>query len=146
MRSRAVEMNHWAAAGNERFDGIVRPLMDQFTMIDDGASVASGITAMAAFGHTPGHMMYMIESDGSQLILGADFANPFVWSLGHPDWEVLFDMDKEAAAATRRRVLDMMATDGIPFSSYHMPWPAFGYVARDGDGFRYVPHSYQLTL
>ncbi|MEO0864492.1 MAG: MBL fold metallo-hydrolase [Pseudomonadota bacterium] len=142
----ATEMNHWAAAESERFDGKVRPLMDQFTMIDDGASIASGVTAMAAFGHTPGHMMYMLESDGAQLVLGADFANHFVWSLGHPDWEVRFDMDKEAAAATRRRMLDMMATDGVPFSSYHMPWPAFGYVARDGDAYRYVPHSYQLSM
>ena len=40
----------------------------------------------------------------------------------------------------------MMATDAVPFSSYHMPWPAFGYVERNGDGYRYVPHSYQLTL
>jgi len=59
---------------------------------------------------------------------------------------VRFDMDKEAAAATRRRLLDMLATDKVPFSSYHMPWPAFGYVETAGDGFRYVPHSYQLTL
>lgn len=142
----AAEMNHWAASGNERFDGIVKPLMEAFTMLDDGASVASGVTAMAAFGHTPGHMVYMVESDGAQLMLGADFANHFVWSLGYPDWEVRFDMDKEAAAATRRRLLDMLATDKVPFSSYHMPWPAFGYVETAGDGFRYVPHSYQLTL
>ncbi len=142
----AAEMNHWAGAENERFDGIIRPNMERFTMIDGGASVASGITAMPAFGHTPGHMAYMLESDGAQLLLAADFANHFVWSLGHPDWEVLFDMDKAAAAATRKTMLDMMATDGIPFSSYHMPWPAFGYVERDGDAYRYAPHTYQLTL
>ncbi|WP_415919648.1 MBL fold metallo-hydrolase [Tateyamaria sp. SN6-1] len=142
----AVEMNHWAGAENERFDGIVKPLMDQFTMVDDGASIASGVTSMAAFGHTPGHMVYMLESDGAQLLLGADFANHFVWSLGYPDWEVRFDMDKAAAAATRKTLLDMMATDGVPFSSYHMPWPAFGYVERAGEGYRYTPHSYQLTL
>ncbi|MEL6563470.1 MAG: MBL fold metallo-hydrolase [Pseudomonadota bacterium] len=142
----AVEMNHWAAAENERFDTIVKPLMDAFTMLDDGASVASGVTGMAAFGHTPGHMVYMLESDGAQLMLGADFANHYVWSLGYPDWEVRFDMDKAAAAATRKRLLDMMSVDGVPFSSYHMPWPAFGFVEKAGDGYRYVPHSYQLTL
>ena len=142
----AVEMNHWAAAENERFDGIVKPLMDKFTMIDDGASIASGVTSMAACGHTPEHVVYMLESDGAQLLLGADFANHFVWSLGYPDWEVRFDMDKAAAAATRKTLLDMLATDGLPFSSYHMPWPAFGYVERAGQGYRYAPHSYQLAL
>ena len=79
------------------------------------------------------------------MLLGADFANHYVFSLAHPDWEVRFDKDKSAAAATRRKVLDMLATDKIPFSSYHMPFPAFGYVEGHGDGYTYVPHSYQLT-
>ena len=141
-----VEFDAWSKAGNENFDANVKPLAEQMTFIGDGGSVASGITGMAAFGHTPGHMVYMIESGGKQLMLGADFANHFVWSLGYPDWEVKFDMDKEAAAATRRKLLDMMAADGLPFSSYHMPWPAFGYVEKAGDGYKYVPHTYQLLM
>ena len=140
------EFDAWSKAGNENFDAKVKPLAEQMTFLGDGGSVASGITAMAAFGHTPGHMAYMIESDGKQLVLGADFANHYVWSLAHPDWEVKFDMDKAAAAATRRRMLDMMAADGTPFVGYHMPWPAFGYVETNGDGYAYVPHSYQLLL
>ncbi len=141
-----VEYDSWSAAGNEGFDTKVKPLAEQMTFLDDGGSVASGITAMAAFGHTPGHMAYMIESDDKQLVLGADFANHYVWSLAHPDWEVKFDQDKEAAAATRRRILDMLAADGIPFVGYHMPWPAIGYVEKAGENFAYVPHSYQLLL
>jgi glyoxylase-like metal-dependent hydrolase (beta-lactamase superfamily II) len=142
----SAEFDAWGKAENEGFEGKVRPLADQMTFLDDGGSVTSGITAMAAFGHTPGHMAYMIESDGKQLVLGADFANHYVWSLGYPDWEVKFDMDKAAAAATRRKMLDMMAADKIPFVGYHMPWPAFGYVETRDSGFRYVPHSYQLML
>ncbi|NNE54280.1 MAG: MBL fold metallo-hydrolase [Sulfitobacter sp.] len=141
-----TEFDHWSSAGNDSFDSKVRPLAEQMTFLGNGGSVASGITAMAAFGHTPGHMAYMIESDGKQLVLGADFANHYVWSLAHPDWEVKFDMDKEAAAATRRRMLDMMAADATPFVGYHMPWPAIGYVEKSGDGYAYVPHSYQLLL
>lgn len=142
----SVEFNAWDMSGNETFEAKVRPLADQITMIDDGASIASGITAMAAFGHTPGHMAYVLESDGRSLVLGADFANHYVWSLAHPDWEVKFDRDKEAAAATRRKMLDMLSADKIPFVGYHMPWPAVGYVAKHGDGYHYVPASYQLML
>lgn len=141
-----VEFDAWAAMDNEGFNTKVKPLADQMTFLDDGGSVASGITAMAAFGHTPGHMAYMIESEDKQLLLGADFANHYVWSLAHPDWEVKFDQDKATAAATRRRLLDMLATDGVPFVGYHMPWPALGYVETRDDGFAYVPHSYQLLL
>ncbi len=141
-----AEFDAWAAQNNDTFEAKVRPLADRFTFVEDGASVASGITAMAAFGHTPGHMMYMLESDGAQMLLGADFANHYVWSLAHPDWEVRFDMDKAAAAATRKTVLDMLSADKIPFSSYHMPFPAFGYVDTHGDGYHYVPHTYQLLM
>ena len=55
-------------------------------------------------------------------------------------------MDKEAAATTRKRLLDMMATDRTAFIGYHMPWPGIGYIARNGDGYRYEAHSYQLML
>jgi len=142
----AAEHNHWSAAGNEGFDANVAPLNDRMTFLDDGGSVTSGITAMAAFGHTPGHMTYMLESGGRQLLIAADFANHYVWSLGYPDWEVRFDMDKAAAAATRRRILGMLAADKVPFIGYHMPFPGMGFVETRGDGFRYVPASYQMML
>jgi glyoxylase-like metal-dependent hydrolase (beta-lactamase superfamily II) len=142
----SVEHNHWMAAANEGFDKNVRPLNDQITFLEDGGAVTSGITAMDAAGHTPGHMGYMLESDGAQLMLVADLANHYVWSLAHPDWEVKFDMDKTAAAATRRRVLGMLAADRVPFIGYHMPFPALGYVDTRGDGFQYVPASYQMMM
>ncbi|WP_299737816.1 MBL fold metallo-hydrolase [uncultured Roseobacter sp.] len=141
-----AEFDAWATADNDNFKAKIEPFADQFTFLEDGGDVASGLTAMAAFGHTPGHMTYMVEDGGTQLVIGADFANHYVWSLAHPDWEVKFDMDKAAAAATRRRILDMMATDKTAFIGYHMPWPGIGYVEKRGDGFAYAPHSYQLML
>ena len=142
----AIEYDHWAGQANEQFDGLVRPLADRMTMLDDGASVAAGITAMAAFGHTPGHFAYRLESGGQQLVLIADTANHYVWSLAYPDWEVSFDADKAAAAATRKTLLGMLAADKIPFVGYHMPFPGLGFVETRGDGFRYVPASYQMML
>ncbi len=141
-----VEFDHWAGAGNDTFEAKVRPFADQFTFIGDGDSVVSGLTAVAAFGHTPGHMGYMIESGGEQVMLIADAANHYVWSVGYPDWEVRFDMDKEAAAATRRRLLGMIAADRIPMIGYHMPFPGMGYLETRDSGFRYVPTTYQTLL
>lgn len=142
----ATEFDAWAAMDNQTFETRMRPLAARTAMIGDGASIASGITAMAAPGHTPGHTAYMIESAGKQLLLAADFANHYVWSLAHPDWEVKFDMDKAQAVTTRKRLLAMMASERIPFVGYHMPWPGIGYVEEAGDGYRYQPMSYQLML
>lgn len=142
----STEHNFWAGAANEGFDANVKPLNDKMTFLEPGGSVASGITAMAAFGHSPGHMIYMLENNGAQLAITADTANHYVWSLGYPDWEVSFDADKAAAAATRRNVFGMLAADKLPFIGYHMPFPAMGYVEAQGSGFRYVPASYQMML
>jgi glyoxylase-like metal-dependent hydrolase (beta-lactamase superfamily II) len=141
-----AEFDHWAAAGNEGFDNNVRPLAEKMTFIGDGGSVATGISGMAAFGHTPGHMVYMLDSGGKQVLLMADTANHYVWSLAYPDWEVRFDMDKAAAAATRKSVLGMLAADRVPLIGYHMPFPALGYVETRDSGFKYVPASYQMML
>lgn len=142
----SAEHNHWSGAANEGFDKNVKPMNDKFTFLDDGGSVASGITAKLAAGHTPGHMIYMLESDGKSLAITADTANHYVFSLAHPDWEVRFDADKAAAAKTRRDVFGMLAADRVPFIGYHMPFPGMGFVEASGDGFRYVPVSYQMML
>jgi glyoxylase-like metal-dependent hydrolase (beta-lactamase superfamily II) len=124
----------------------VVPLADQITFIGDQAEVVPGINGIDAFGHTPGHMAYLIESGGRQLLIWGDAANHYVMSVQRPDWHVSFDADKEAAAATRRRLFDQAATDRIPVSGYHMPFPAVGYIEKSGSDYRWVPASYQLNL
>lgn len=124
----------------------VKPLADKMTFIADGADVVTGVTAMAAFGHSPGHMIYRLQSEGRQLVLTADTANHFVLSLQKPEWEVRFDMDKAAAAASRKKVFDMLATERLAFLGYHMPFPAVGYVEPLDTGYRFVPKAYQFDL
>ncbi|MBP0438723.1 MBL fold metallo-hydrolase [Tianweitania sediminis] len=124
----------------------VVPLKDKMTFIEDNAQVAPGITAMAATGHTPGHMVFMLESEGRNLLLTADTANHFVASLQRPDWEVSFDMNKEQAAETRKRIFGMLASDRMPFIGYHMPHPSVGFVEPLDTGFRFVPATYQFAV
>lgn len=142
----AAEHNDWSKAGDEGFETNVVPLNDRFSFLDDGGSVVSGVTAVAAPGHTPGHFAYLLESGGAQMMLLADTTNHYVWSLAHPDWEVRFDRDKAQAAATRRALLGMLAAERMPFAGYHMPFPGIGFVETAGEGFRYVPASYQFMF
>nr|WP_245396473.1 MBL fold metallo-hydrolase [Jiella sonneratiae] len=123
------------------------PLADKMTFLDDGAAVVSGITALDAPGHTPGHMVFELESAGRRLMLTADTANHFVASLQKPDWKVAFDMDAAQAIETRKRVFGRIADERIPFIGYHMPFPALGYAERlEKGGFRFVPETYQLAV
>ena len=139
-----AEFDFWTGAANQGFDAKVRPLAERMTFLDDGGTVRSGITAVAAYGHSPGHMTYMLDSGGQQMLILADTANHHVFSLAYPDWDVRFDADKPAAAATRRRLLGMAAADRFAVIGYHLPFPGAGFVENRGEGFHYVPASYQF--
>ena len=154
--SNAAEYDFWSpedklTGGTERVAKLTQanvvPVADKMTMLKPGDAVVSGIEAVAAYGHTPGHTAYHIESEGKRLLFIADACNHYVMSMQKPDWHVRFDMDKDGAAATRTKLLGMAAADGVPIAGYHMPFPAVGYVeAMSGGGFRYVPVSYQMAL
>ncbi|MEX0287333.1 MAG: MBL fold metallo-hydrolase [Paracoccaceae bacterium] len=143
-----AEYDGWMASGQNRVTDLmatnVTPLAEKMTFVEDGATVAPGVTAMAAFGHTPGHMVYMLESGDARMVLTADLANHYVWSFAKPDWPFGFDGDKDAASASRRNILGMLASERIPMVGYHMPFPGAGYVETRDDGFRFVPVGYQL--
>ena len=134
------------AGTRDIFLKLIPPLADRMTFLEDGDSVVSGLTAEAAFGHSPGHMMYRLESDGKSLLVWGDVTNHFVFSLQYPDSLVGFDDDKDLAIATRNRVLDMVATDGLLVSGFHMPFPAVGYVERTGGHYRWTPVNYQTLM
>lgn len=124
----------------------VAPLAEKMKFIKPGADVTTGITSIEAFGHTPGHMIYNIESAGKRFVIFADTTNHYVASLAKPDWHCVFDMDAEKAVMTRKKILDMLSADKIPSAGYHMPFPAVGYVEKKGSGYQWVPASYQLDL
>lgn len=115
------------------------PVRDRLLPVRDGAEVVPGITAMATTGHTAGHHSYVIESEGRRLINMGDVLHHHVLLLRHPEWHNIFDSDRAAGAATRRRVLDMMASSGTQAVMYHFPFPGIGTIARDGQVFTWLP-------
>lgn len=140
------DVPEWRVPTREGFLKFCLPFGDQATFIKEGSTVVSGITAVEAFGHSPGHMAFNIESNGQRLYLWADVTNHYVMSLQRPDWGVHFDHDKPAAIGVRQRTLDMVAHDKCLAIGFHMPFPAFGYVDKTSDGYRWVPASYQMNF
>lgn len=120
------------------------PLAERTTFVKPGDTVVPGITALAAFGHTPGHLAYHVESAGQRLLVWGDCAHHEVASLAHPEWHAFFDMDKANGAATRQRIYDMAATDGVLVAAYHTSFPSLGYVVRQGTGYRWIALTYQF--
>ena len=122
------------------------PFADRASFIDPDQEVVPGIRSVEAYGHSAGHMAYHLESEGQRLLLWGDVANQYVVSLQRPEWHVRVDDDKERAIATRRRILDMVASERLWAIGFHMPFPAVGAVEPTHDGYRWLPLSYQLTV
>ncbi|SHG77034.1 MBL fold metallo-hydrolase [Bradyrhizobium erythrophlei] len=114
-------------------------------LIKAGAEVAPGVTTIDTAGHTPGHMSVHLSSGSEELLLTADVVVNSTISFLHPEWPFEFDMD--IAQATRARVdfLDRAATDKTLVGSYHLPFPGFGHVVREGNGYRWLPADWQWT-
>ena len=151
----AAEFDFWNKGENVRearkfnrelYVKIVVPLANRATMIKPGDEVVPGIRAVDAFGHSPGLLAFTIESEGKRMINWADTAGHYVVSLQRPDLHLDVDDDKDKAAATRKRIFDMVAKDELLVAGFHMPYPGSGYVERAGSAYRWVPHGYQMNL
>ncbi len=49
------------------------------------------------------------------------------------------DVDPAEGVESRVKTLTMLAEEAMPMGAAHVPWPGFGRVIRDGEGFLYVP-------
>ncbi len=118
--------------------------VDMVTLYNDGDSLASGVTAMAAHGHTPGHMALMIESNGASLLNIVDSAINVYSGTEHPDWHVRFDSIPDMAVENRKRLFAMSSDDNVRLFGYHFPFPGLGFAARQGDAdtWLWTPTSY----
>jgi len=124
-----------AAVGAKRVIGTVG---ERLAAAAPDSEIAPGVAYVSTPGHTPGHCSVRIASGASGLIVTADtLFHPHV-SFAHPDWQPVADMDGAAAVASRRRLLDMAATDRLQLASYHIPFPGLGRVERHGTAYRWL--------
>ena len=120
------------------------PNRDRIVFVKDGQEFLPGIQAMSAPGHTVGHTIYMLTSDGKSLAAVGDLTHHQVLLMIKPRIEFAYDTDSKQSANTRVRVLDMLAANRIPLIAYHFPWPGMGHVAKQGDGFQFFPAPLQM--
>src|ERR1700722_14163524 len=114
-------------------------------LIKGVAEVAPGVTTFDTPGHTPGHISVRISSGSEELLLTGDVVVNSVVSFLHPEWPFGFDIDVPLATKTRMAFLDRAAADKTLVGSYHLPFPGFGHVVREGGGYRWLPADWQWT-
>jgi glyoxylase-like metal-dependent hydrolase (beta-lactamase superfamily II) len=140
------------AAGNALVEGdfknirrVFGALGNKVTRYEPGKEVVPGITSMATFGHTPGHVSHIITSGKAKLMVQADVTNVPLF-VQNPGWFIQFDMDPVAAEATRRKFYDMLVAEKMLVQGFHYPFPSVGHVEKAGSGYRIIPVPWSPTI
>jgi glyoxylase-like metal-dependent hydrolase (beta-lactamase superfamily II) len=120
-------------ANNRRvFDTLKRKV----TPYEWDKEVAPGVLAVGTPGHSIGHTSYLVNSGSKTICVQSDVCNNVAVFAPYPDWHGFFDQDPPKAAATRKRVYDMLVAEKIPVQGYHFPFPALARIEKQGTGYR----------
>jgi glyoxylase-like metal-dependent hydrolase (beta-lactamase superfamily II) len=121
------------------------PYKDRWRLFKAG-EVFPGVTAIPRHGHTPGHTTFMISSGNEQLLIWGDTVHVPEVQTARPEVCMEFDTDKDAAAASRRAVFDMVATDRLLVTGMHLHFPGFAHLARRGTSYQLIPAAWEPAL
>ncbi len=152
------EYEYWSSAAEK--NKVSENLRDGFTaaqkvFTDYGAEpvepsgidleLPDGINAICAYGHTPGHVCYMIKEGAQQLLVWGDVTHATAVQMPHPEISVTYDVDPAMARVSRleimRGVADIDKTPAgemTPVIGMHIPQTRPGVLYFDGgDGYTF---------
>ena len=114
------------------------PIRDQIDLVEHEKDIVPGIRAIAAPGHTPGHMALIVSSGGEKLLCVSDaFLHPI--HVEQPEWYSAVDFVPGLVTGTRRRLLDIASREKALMFAFHFEFPGLGFVSGDGKGWRWQP-------
>lgn len=111
---------------------------DAVELFDDGDELLPGISAIASYGHTPGHMAFEIrQGNDAAIVVGDAIGNHHV-AFAHPEWPSGPDEDRDLGIKTRLKLLDRLASEQLQIIGFHLPGGGVGRVEKANDGYRFV--------
>lgn len=114
----------------------------QFKAFEGDAQLMPGIQAIAAPGHTPGHSMYKIQSDGHTLTLWGDIVHVAAVQFPKPSVAIAFDTDSKEAVIQRKQAFAEAARHGELVGAAHLSFPGLGHLKEADQGYTFVPVNY----
>ena len=88
--------------------------------------LAPGFYGIAAYGHTPGHTAFMVESGSDKFLIWGDITHATAIQMPYPAVAVTYDSNPGQAAATRFKVMDYVTRHHIPVAGAHIAYPGMG--------------------
>ena len=101
-------------------------------------NLGDGVQIVPAPGHTPGHSAIVLDGGREQLILVGDLTVHEKVHFANPNYGWALDIEGDMAVKSRKRLLDMIATDDLVMGAAHVSKPGLGRVEREGGGYRFI--------
>jgi len=117
----------------------------RFQPIAADGEIVPGVRSQAAYGHTPGHTVYVVESAGKRLVLIGDLIHVGSVQFPHPAVTIEFDSDQKAAGAARAKVFAQAAKEGDLVAAAHLQFPGVGHLKVAGAGWQWVPVNWSMN-
>lgn len=92
------------------------------------------IFPIAAYGHTPGHTMYLIQSRDQEFLIWGDLAHVMPLQIPIPSIAVTYDIDSVQAVKTRKEIFAYLVNDStsqILIGGMHIPKSGMGFLRLD---------------
>lgn len=104
-----------------------------------------GVMPIASPGHTPGHTFYKLSSKNESIVFWGDIMHSAPVQFGRPDVTIVFDVNSEQAAASRKKAFADAAKNKYWVASDHISFPGIGHIRADGAGYKWFPVNYSTT-
>ena len=117
----------------------LKPYLDRIHRVR-GTEDYLDFVPVVAPGHTPGHTCWLLTAlgGGGFMALG-DVVHVSAIQVSHPDAGMIYDLDKDLAVKSRKRILDMAASERLAIAGAHVNAPGFGHIVRKGPSFAFMP-------
>jgi glyoxylase-like metal-dependent hydrolase (beta-lactamase superfamily II) len=137
-----TEANYWlsnSSTGGQNVSKLIAAYGEKLRLFEptelaDTTELLSGIRAIAAFGHTPGHTAFLLKSESEQMLVWGDLTHAMAIQMPHPEIAVTYDVNPQEAVATRAKILEYVAANKITVAGMHIAFPAMGNITANNNG------------
>ncbi|MFC2161424.1 MBL fold metallo-hydrolase, partial [Acidobacteriota bacterium] len=105
------------------------PLEGSVELMEENSEIVSGISIIAAPGHTLGQIAVSVKSEGQQLLCVGDVVHNHM-QMTYPDIGYVDDENNDQAVSTRKSFIEHVIKDHILVYGCHFSFPGLGYVEK----------------
>ena len=131
------EWNFWKDNTNHPLaidqKGFKEPLEGVIKFLKDGEEIIPNLFVKFEFGHTPGLINLILNSEGKRIWFMSDMVHSDL-QFKNPEWCFFTDNNEERAIKTRKNAFDELSQPNTIIANSHFIEEAFGYLKKEGEG------------